>query len=82
VEHLKKIREWRVFVAPDHYTPIVKKTHVADPVPFIFSGTDLDPSFCCSGSPYTEANAKETGIALERGYELMLRLVKGWKHYG
>ncbi|MBI4358872.1 MAG: cofactor-independent phosphoglycerate mutase [Candidatus Omnitrophica bacterium] len=80
VEHLKKERAWRLFVAPDHYTPIVKRTHVAEPVPFIFAGSDLP--FCCSERPYTEADAKATGIALDRGYELMLRLVKGWKHYG
>ena len=80
VQHLKKEIEWRLFVAPDHYTPIVKKTHVADPVPFIFAGADLP--FCCSERSYTEANAQETGISLDRGYELMLRLVKGWKHYG
>ncbi|MBI4394899.1 MAG: cofactor-independent phosphoglycerate mutase [Candidatus Omnitrophica bacterium] len=80
VEHLKKEGDWRLFVAPDHYTPIVKKTHVAEPVPFIFAGSDLP--FCCSERPYTEADSKATGVVLDRGYELMLRLVKGWKHYG
>ncbi|MBI1977167.1 MAG: cofactor-independent phosphoglycerate mutase [Candidatus Omnitrophica bacterium] len=80
VAHLKKLPTWRLFVAPDHYTPTVKKTHVAEPVPFIFAGSDLS----CSRSerPYTEADSKATGIALDRGYELMLRLVKGWAHYG
>lgn len=80
VKHLKNERAWRLFVAPDHYTPIVKKTHVAEPVPFIFAGSDLP--FCCSERPYTELDSKATGIALDRGYELMLRLVKGWAHYG
>ncbi|OGW87784.1 MAG: cofactor-independent phosphoglycerate mutase [Omnitrophica bacterium RIFCSPLOWO2_01_FULL_45_10b] len=79
VERLKEEKEWRLFVAPDHYTPIVKKTHVAEPVPFIFAGSDLP--FCCSERPYTEPDSKATGIALDRGYELMLRLVKGWQHY-
>ena len=66
-------------MAPDHYTPTVKRTHTAEPVPFIFSGSDL--SFCCSERAYTEMDAKATGIFLDRGYELMLRLVKGWHHY-
>ena len=77
---LKNQGEWRLFVAPDHFTPIVKKTHVAEPVPFIFAGSDLP--FCCSERPYTETCAREAGIYLDRGYELMLRLVKGWRHYG
>lgn len=80
VKYLKKEGTWRLFVAPDHYTPIVKKTHVRDPVPFIFAGSDLP--FCCSERPYTESDSKATGIVLDRGYELMLRLIKGWAHYG
>ncbi|MBI3999496.1 MAG: alkaline phosphatase family protein, partial [Candidatus Omnitrophica bacterium] len=80
VDHLNKESGWRLFVAPDHYTPIVKKTHVAEPVPFIFAGSDLPT--CCSEFSYTEAHSKATGITLDRGYELMLRLVKGWQHYG
>ena len=79
VSHLKHESAWRLFIAPDHYTPTIKKTHVAEPVPFIFAGSDLP--FCCSERPYTESDAKATGIALDRGYELMLRLVKGWQHY-
>ena len=76
VSHLKSQKDWRLFVAPDHYTPIVKKTHVAEPVPFIFAASDLVEH--ASGRPYTEADSKATGINLDRGYELMLRLVKGW----
>jgi len=79
VSHLKKLNAWRLYVAPDHYTPTVKKTHVAEPVPFIFAGSDLNALH--SDRPYTESDSKATGIALDRGYELMLRLVKGWKHY-
>ncbi len=80
ISYLKKEKEWRIYVAPDHYTPTVKKTHVAEPVPFIFAGSDLH----CQRSerPYTELDSKAAGIVLDRGYELMLRLVKGWRHYG
>lgn len=73
--HLKKQGEYRLFVAPDHYTPTVKKTHIGDPVPFIFSGSDVSIK---SGKTYTEANAKATGVRLEKGYELMHRLIGGW----
>ena len=75
VQHLKQEKDWRLFVAPDHYTPIVKKTHVAEPVPFIFAGSDVSKA---SQKSYTEANANATSIKLEQGHELMARLVHGW----
>ncbi len=74
--HLKKEKAWRLFVAPDHYTPIVKKTHVAEPVPFMFAASDLKTAG--SSRTYTEAHAQETGIRLEKGFELMRRLIHGW----
>lgn len=73
--HLKKQGPYRLYVAPDHYTPTVKKTHIGDPVPFIFSASDVAIR---SGKPYTEADAKATGVHLEKGYELMHRLIGGW----
>ena len=75
VNHLKKQGEYRLYVAPDHYTPTVKKTHIGDPVPFIFSASD---NKIRSGRTYTEANAKSTGVYLAKGYELMQRLIGGW----
>ncbi len=75
VDHLKKQGDYRLFVAPDHYTPSAKKTHIADPVPFIFSGSDVTVR---SGKSYTEANAKATGVSIEKGYQLMSRLIHGW----
>lgn len=73
--HLEKQGTYRLFVAPDHYTPLVKKTHIPDPVPFIFSGSDVKIS---SRKSYTEAHAQSTGIHLAKGYELMHRLIGGW----
>lgn len=76
VKRLSREKEWRLFVAPDHYTPVVKKTHIADPVPFIFAGSDVKTA---SGLPYTEKAAQSTGIQVDPGYQLMDRLIKGWK---
>jgi len=75
VGHLKKQGEYRLFVAPDHYTPCVKKTHIPDPVPFIFAGLDVKTR---SGKTYTEANAKATGVRVAPGYRLMQNLIAGW----
>lgn len=73
--YLRKQGDYRLFVAPDHYTPCVKKTHTPDAVPFIFSGSDVKVP---SGKTYTEANAKSAGIHLAKGHELMRRLIAGW----
>ena len=62
-DHLKRQGPYRLFVAPDHYTPCVKKTHIGDPVPFIFSASDVKIK---SGKTYTEANAKAAGIPYEK----------------
>ena len=75
VAHLKKQGPHRIFVAPDHYTPTVKKTHVDDPVPFIFSGSDVSIR---SGRAYTEVNAMTSGVHIKEGYHLMHRLIYGW----
>lgn len=75
VKHLKSQGSYRLFVAPDHYTPTAKRTHIGDPVPFIFTGSDVTLR---SGKTYSESNAKTTGIYLEKGYELMHRLIGGW----
>jgi len=52
-------REHRILVAPDHYTPIVKRTHAAEPVPFVLAGTGVEADeahvFCestCAGSGF------------------------------
>ena len=73
--HLKKQGEYRLFVAPDHYTPCAKKTHIPDAVPFIFSSSDTKIH---SGRAYTEAEAKAAGVHLAKGFELMHRLIRGW----
>ena len=75
MDHLSEKKDWRLYVAPDHYTPVIKKTHVSDPVPFIFAGSDVKQA---SGLPYTEKTAEQTGVRVEKGYELMARLVNGW----
>ncbi len=75
VSYLKKQGAYRIFVAPDHYTPCVKKTHIADPVPFIFAGSDVTIR---SGLTYTEANANASGVRVKPGYLLMHRLLGGW----
>ena len=63
--------EYKMLILPDHPTPIKLKTHVSDPVPYV-----IYPAEKASGLEYNEKNAKETGIYIEKGYELMSRFLE------
>lgn len=62
----------RVLIMPDHATPINIQTHVADPVPFMLFGT----GFMANGARrFTEIEAKNTHLFVEKGYNIMGKLV-------
>lgn len=66
--------DYRILVLPDHPTPIRCRTHTAAPVPFVLydSTSPLD-----KGYVFSERSAKETGINIEHGYELIQKLIGG-----
>ena len=73
VKYIKETMEekgidYKMLILPDHPTPIVKKTHVSDPVPYIIFDSTKNNG---SGLSYTEENAKKTGVYIEEGYTLM-----------
>jgi 2,3-bisphosphoglycerate-independent phosphoglycerate mutase len=59
---------WRMLLLPDHATPVARKTHTSDPVPYLLydSGQELE------GGVYTEAGTAAS--AAVPGHELMDRL--------
>ncbi len=63
----------RIMVLPDHYTPIEKKTHSRDPVPFAIGGDGVEGGL---GLPFTEANAQRSKLFIEHGHELMEYFLK------
>ncbi len=66
---------FRILVSPDHPTPVAKRTHTDDPVPFIVS-----PSPGPEGTgqeTYSEESARRTGLLLREGHLLLDRLLKG-----
>jgi len=67
---LRKLGPHRVLVAPDHYTPIARRSHVGEAVPFAIWPT---PGATAAGG-FTEAEAAKTGLVVERGHELLGRL--------
>jgi len=70
---LKELGDHRVLVLCDHLTPLVKRTHTPEPVPFVLFD---------SRSPgdrlqfYTESDARETGLLLEQAADLLPRLLE------
>ncbi len=77
-EVISRLRSWRggtfrVLIMPDHPTPIKIQTHAPDPVPFLLWGA----GFTANGARrFTEAEAKSTGLFIEKGYTIMDRLVR------
>jgi 2,3-bisphosphoglycerate-independent phosphoglycerate mutase len=66
--------EFKIMVLPDHPTPLVLKTHVPDPVPFlIYNHLHPKSSFI---EPFTEKNSARTGICMKEGHLLMERFIK------
>lgn len=67
VEGLGK-EPFRLFVTPDHATPLELKTHTLEPVPyFVYDSTAPIEG----GSAYTEENATATGRHLVEGWNMM-----------
>lgn len=73
VEYLKSQGDFKVLVTPDHATPLCKKTHTNDPIPFMiydsrkkYNGVD---NFC-------EEEASKTGVFITPGYTLMDKFIK------
>lgn len=61
----------RLLIVTDHLTPIAKRTHVADPVPFLLV-PDLAPlrSQAVTSAAFSEAAAQAAGFHLQSGSEL------------
>jgi 2,3-bisphosphoglycerate-independent phosphoglycerate mutase len=74
LDNLDKIGDCRILITPDHPTPVAKRTHTADPVPYIIfdSSKELESKDCS----YTEEHAKKACENIIPGYELMQELLR------
>ena len=66
--------DYRILVLPDHPTPIRCRTHTSDPVPYLLYDSTKS---CDQGCAFTEKDAKQSGIFIEHGYELIRKLIGG-----
>ena len=65
--------DYRILVLPDHPTPICKRTHTSDPVPYVlFDSRKVENK----QTSFSEKNASATGIYQPDGYRLMNLLIK------
>jgi len=74
LDALKKYDDFRILILPDHYTPISKRTHTSDPVPFTIYGTGTGNK---SNLAFSESNAEQTGLRVKKGYQLMSHFIEG-----
>ena len=66
--------EFSMLVLPDHPTPIARKTHTSDPVPFLLYHSAKSEGN--GAAVYDEDSAKKTGLFLSHGYELMTKFLQ------
>lgn len=70
VPALDRMGAWRLLLLPDHATPLARKTHTADPVPYLL----VDSATPGAGGTYTEPGV--AGSPPVPGHELMGRLLQ------
>ena len=65
---------YRMLVLPDHPTPIRCRTHTSDPVPYLLYDST---KACDQGCAFTEKDARQSGIFIDHGYEMIRKLIGG-----
>jgi len=73
MKELKKYKNWRMLVMPDHPTPVSTQGHTGEAVPFAMMGDGISGEVHL---PLGEKNAANTGIKINNGYELMESFLK------
>jgi len=66
------LKQVRVLAIPDHGTPVEKRVHTADPVPYVIAGEGIAPS---GGTAYSEPAAKAAGGPVVEAHTLLPRLM-------
>ncbi len=71
---MKEFKRYKVLVIPDHPTPLSVRTHTADPVPFVIYSNE-DGGASGHGKTFDEVSAGQSGIFIEKGFELIERFL-------
>ncbi len=68
-----KNQDFKILITPDHPTPIVLRTHTAEPVPFLISGAGVAKG---EASSYSEVEAQNSSLYFEKGVDLLSYFLK------
>jgi len=72
-EAMGQYETWRILVMPDHPTPVEKRSHCDDPVPFAMAGTGIKGVL---QKPWGETNSLASGFHIEKGSDMMEYFLK------
>ena len=73
-EYLKtKDERFAIMTLPDHPTPICKRTHTIDPVPFLIWDSEIKRH---GVEAFNEKTAAATGLYVPNGYELLSEMIE------
>ncbi len=73
LKHFQNRSDFRIMVLPDHYTPVLLRTHTADPIFFALYGEAVTQDGI---SAFNESAAKESKLNFSQGWELMGYFIK------
>ncbi len=74
---LPALGEHRVLVLPDHPTPVRRRTHTSDAVPYVLYGSQGEYGLAGPEVRYSEKMALASGLLLPQGHQLFARLIHG-----
>jgi len=70
---LRETEDFRIMVLSDHATPVVIRTHVSDPAPFVMVGNGVGHN---NFDVFSEANAKASKVKFKSGASLTDAFIK------
>ena len=61
-------KDFKILITPDHFTPVIKRTHTDEIVPFLIYGKGIEKgNFSC----YSEREVTKTNLYFEKGPDLL-----------
>ena len=76
LEGMDRFDDFRIMVVSDHLTPIPKRTHTGEPTPFAWA-SKRELNRAGTGAVFSEDSARNSGLLIEKGHELMDDFVFG-----
>jgi 2,3-bisphosphoglycerate-independent phosphoglycerate mutase len=73
LEKLRGFDAWKILVAPDHPTPVNRRTHTDEPPPFCLAGSGVHAVL---ERPFSESNAAASDLQIDAGHTLMEYFLK------